>query len=226
MSDFLDSLLARNFNATNDNALPHVEPRLAARFETSDGAVFAADPVNTSAVQSPSTPRPSMTSRGRTSDVDRFLATQPAQPSQQTNTSARGEISPPEDPTYTSAYESVMPLTERERGIDELQSVESADRDALGQIMPVIEPAPMLIRVDSVIPAPDVQESDLRFPSRAEAFNNEPPASMVRVTIGRIEVVTPPAAAARPAAPRSLPAPVRPVRTLDDYLRRRNEGRR
>lgn len=49
----------------------------------------------------------------------------------------------------------------------------------------------------------------------------------VHVRIGRIEVQSPavPATPVRSPAVRSAPAPVRPVRSLDDYLRSRNEGR-
>lgn len=48
---------------------------------------------------------------------------------------------------------------------------------------------------------------------------------IVHVRIGRIEVQSPaaPTNPVRPIAVRSAPAPVRPVRSLDDYLRRRNE---
>lgn len=55
----------------------------------------------------------------------------------------------------------------------------------------------------------------------------EPPAPVVRVAIGRIEVhAPPPAPPPRPAAPSSPPRTVRPVRSLDAYLKNRNEGRR
>jgi hypothetical protein len=54
-----------------------------------------------------------------------------------------------------------------------------------------------------------------------------PSTPVVNVRIGRVELHGPAPAAnpPRPAAPRNVPAPVRPVRSLDDYLRRRNEER-
>jgi hypothetical protein len=54
-----------------------------------------------------------------------------------------------------------------------------------------------------------------------------PIAPVVHVRIGRVELHGPAPAAGppRPQAPRSAPGPVRPVRSLDDYLRRRNEER-
>lgn len=55
----------------------------------------------------------------------------------------------------------------------------------------------------------------------------EPPAPIVRVAIGRIEVhAPPPAPSPRPVAPASPPRAVRPVRSLDAYLKNRNEGQR
>jgi hypothetical protein len=51
-------------------------------------------------------------------------------------------------------------------------------------------------------------------------------APIVKVSIGRIEVNTPAPdpVPQRPAAPRRAPQPRKPVRGLDDYLRRRNGG--
>ena len=52
-----------------------------------------------------------------------------------------------------------------------------------------------------------------------------PPANVIQVTIGRIEVAvpTPPA---RTLPRRTPPAPLRPAHSLDEYLRRRERGGR
>ena len=52
-----------------------------------------------------------------------------------------------------------------------------------------------------------------------------PPANVIQVTIGRIEV-TVPTPPARTLPRRTPPAPLRPAHSLDEYLRRRERGGR
>jgi hypothetical protein len=52
------------------------------------------------------------------------------------------------------------------------------------------------------------------------------PTNVVRVTIGRIEVTVPPPRPRAAATPRTASAPLKPARSLDDYLRRRDGGGR
>jgi hypothetical protein len=91
-------------------------------------------------------------------------------------------------------------------------------------------PAPVIVRVESVerlAPGLPVSPSDIPTRQTETTRMTQALRPEVRVTIGRIEVnVPPPSPPARPSPARRPPAPIRPVRSLDDYLRRRNEGKR
>jgi hypothetical protein len=229
MNEFLTRLLARNLGS--EGSLPGaVQPRPVARFETVDGM---AD------IEVPSLIEPQP-------DESFYIA--PATP--EAKSSAPPQPKPGVDPIHEA--KSVRPAkTERgdeaARLADILQTQHEthstppdvAHDDKMSTIEPkradtgaFQRPAPMIVHVESVehrAAVLPVSPSDIPSgPTEATRVTQTSPPE-VRVTIGRIEINVPPSAPAPPARPspsRRPPASIRPVRSLDDYLRRRNEGKR
>jgi hypothetical protein len=83
-----------------------------------------------------------------------------------------------------------------------------------------------LERVERLLPPRETRPGESWIPEQAPV--SLPRLPEVRVTIGRIEVHTPPTPAPppRPAPARHPPPAARPVRSLDDYLARRQEKRK
>jgi hypothetical protein len=229
MNEFLTRLLARNLGSKE--ALPGaVQPRPVARFETADGMagievpplaepqpdesfyMALATPETKSSV--PPQPRPGV------DPIREEKSVRPAKIGRGDEAARLADILQTQREMHSTppdaAHDDKMSTVEPKR----------LDADAFQR------PAPMIVRVESVehlasvlpVPPPDIPTR----PTEATRVTQASPPE-VRITIGRIEVNVPPSSPALPARPspaRRSPAPIRPVRSLDDYLRRRNEGKR
>ncbi|MEN9937373.1 MAG: hypothetical protein RLZZ387_3952 [Chloroflexota bacterium] len=228
MSDFIDRVLAKSLGA----APAGVRPRPVARFEQADLApVRAAEearaveslapvvaprdapprpPAPSPAQVQPIAPEPTVTRELLTIREERAAPLREIAP-----TSHPGPVTTEHTPGTSSARPAppAAPLTP----LGEKPPRESATPHAA---QPAARTAP-------TEPGPLAPVAPLApiAPAHAPPAPARPP--IVNVRIGRVELHAPHSPAARPQPPRSAPpAPARPVRTLDDYLRSRDEERR
>ncbi len=231
MTDWLEQVLSRAFGSEAE-----IRPRPLSRFEDGGAGEWSVtEPTQAEVQPSPLT----QLAEGSSSHQDRFEPVEsPISPQLPESFFAEPLLLPERNDSFVKASQ---PKIEPRREIIELYSssreekvihttkvVErlSAENDdeplraPAGQSVRALEePAkPFLLQ-----PAPAVLPEPLF--ERKEPLSSTGPT--VRVSIGRIEIsVAPtPSVAPRPA-PRPASTPLRPSRSLDDYLRRRNGGER
>lgn len=229
MSDFLELVLARNYASATSMADPAnlIRPRPMARFELPELITPELEPPAQEAQ-----PRPIITAHMPAAPAVAPQAAQPvSQPQEQITrellTIRETRLSPPaaraesqirslqpEQPASVTVQLHAEPVS-RAAAPEQPQTIERKPQSPAEQS--AVRPTPVLPMIVPLQPSAELPESS---PPRAEPLR-------VQVRIGRIELQSPGTAPApvRPAAVRSTPAVVRPVRSLDDYLRRRNEGR-
>lgn len=225
MNDFLDIVLARSYAQTPNL----VQPRPIARFELSE--LLAPEAVPEAVPPAPGTPAASPVAVLQAVSIPmpaaslavthELLRTQelltireiqpaPAAPHPDPDISLSRPAQP--DPGIAHVHQPVIP--------DFLADVQPAihtEVQAAAMLTPQ-QAAPPIALVLPMLPRSGQNELPL---------TRHPDMPVVHVRIGRIEVQSPapPATPVRSTAVRSAPAPVRPVRSLDDYLRSRNEER-
>lgn len=223
MSDFLDLVLARSYGATSGA----VRPRPVAHFEQPDSippdhetppagvppgpALAMAPAVTPSAAPAPPAPRMVTHELSTTRDLLTIRET--------TIRPAPLSVEPPTAPIEPNQTPSVV--------VQQITRPSAAPRGD-----PVAPVEAHVLSAAPARPATPQPVAPLVAPLRPQP-QAEPPLAVrptmpvVHVRIGRVELHGPQPAASppRPPTPRSVPAPVRPVRSLDDYLRRRNEER-
>ncbi len=234
MTAFLQRLLAQNGDAGLPDA---VQPRPRARFEGSDGATLMAETVEQAVpemVNRPqlravgSSPLPAEAPHQRDLDAveqahGQGIETISEEPRAQAQTHIIATTSP-----------SVLPSP-----IEQSTHSESADFTTRTEGDPVTI---QVTRVERIVPEVALLQPETPFHEKAEnplaailpVPEPEHPhqipeqSPVVRVSIGRVEVhsAAPPSAPVRPASPRRVTTSPKAVRSLDDYLRGRNEGRR
>lgn len=224
MSDFLDLVLARSYDAITGA----VRPRPVARFELpdhvppatetpTDAALAALAPAAAPAATppaAPAPPAPPLVARER-------ITTRELQTIRETTIRpAIATTEPPAPPAPAERRQALgitikpsnSPKPERGEPVTPAEAQARATAPA-----PPAAPQPIALPIAPLMPQPQAEPTPAARPI----------APVVQVRIGRVELHGPAPAASppRPPAPRSAPAPVRPVRSLDDYLRRRNEER-
>lgn len=236
MSDFLESLLARNLSGSMPTA---VLPRPLARYETFQWASVDEPPGQPAG-------EPGMSSESLTADI------KPAQ--------GLREPSLQESPRSPLAQLQVLPaypelndslpgtpatadgLASQERGSPDERLIERVElhfRERVGITPAAAEQDQRSSETTQAtedhapaqsvtLPAFPLPAYPLPTAAPAPEANAQPEPGrstpVIHLTIGRIEVNTPPPAAA-PSAPRHLTTPARPVRSLDEYLSQRNKGK-
>ncbi|MCU0627504.1 MAG: hypothetical protein MUF21_13615 [Gemmatimonadaceae bacterium] len=241
MTGFLDALLARSFTASTDGARPR--PRLRFEGDARDG-----DAPDTregeGASGSPDTAMaPPITDRGGASDVARRERAPGAAPIQavvraesrpvareadaHTARDGRERDTPPPDDTTPSrptprersvrAHGEVRHAATHARASD--ASAPAARHDDRAPLAHIAQP------VTPVRPAPSrvAEPADARHAPATHDAVTVAPAVRVEISIGRIEIGTPPRAPAPPRPP--APAAPRPGLGLDAYLARRTGHR-
>jgi hypothetical protein len=239
MSDFLELILARSYGEVPGA----VGPRPVARFELPDHTAPEAEtppaaapqrpppavpPVAAPVAPSPPTPPTVMREQFTTHDQLTIRGTRIGQ--------APAPPALPAEPMEREAAPStvVKPMAVRASAPrDEPPPAEAEPRPPA--VMPPLEPSQGPAAIAPLLPRQD--EPPSQGPAAIAPLlprQDEPPptarspAPVVHVRIGRVELhgPVPVASPPRPPAPRSAPASARPVRSLDEYLRRRNEERR
>ena len=226
MNDFLDLVLARSY-AQPPNL---VQPRPMARFELPD---LPAPDIEAPAIMSSSPALPAETGAvHQAAPMPMPLVSSPVITHELLRTRELLTI------------RELQPVPAVPRSEPDIR-LSRTDQPALG-IAPVREPATPNLQAElQTAIQPELQHIAIHMPQQvaspmpqvlpllSRSAQDELPLipradrPIVHVRIGRIEVQSPaaPANPVRPATVRSAPAPVRPVRSLDDYLRSRNEER-
>lgn len=232
MNTFIQRLLAQN----NDTGLPGiVQPRPLARFEGSDGAAWIEESVEQSPLQVEQPAQLQGFNRSSLTmevpDLPDLAAAGRQQPrgieiiSDESHTTVQPrafEITEESEPLSTvierQTYPDISdfaPQPEAEPAIVQVTRVERVDQE-LAPLQPEIRLFEIADGQPTIMPAPE--------PETLRQIPDKTP--VVRVSIGRVDVHAAAPAPARPVAPRRAPASPKAVRSLDDYLRNRNEGRR
>ncbi|HEU5101527.1 MAG TPA: hypothetical protein VFU22_21040 [Roseiflexaceae bacterium] len=221
MSDFLDLMLARSYGAPA-NA---VRPRPVARFELPDRMPALETPLDVPAADHSPVAAPMTRPEA---------APTPASPPIETRELiTTRELLTIRETTITSAPVAAEPAAAPIE-LDAMPHIE-AKPIARASTAPRDEPAPVAAtKATPVAPAPALPAQPVAAqaapliprPHAEPRIELVPTTPVVRVRIGRVELHgPPPASPPRPPAPRGARAPVQPVRSLEDYLRRRNEER-
>ncbi|MCB0165242.1 MAG: hypothetical protein KDI79_13510 [Anaerolineae bacterium] len=245
MSDFVDRLLARNrvgdgSNSTPVGPLQPIRPRPVSRFEPAGDASWTgkAGVLDEAGSALPSLSLP--TSAADSSPIApaaslRLFPGDPTYPAQATLSSAEPIVprsiladrnapfsaAPTRARTGDEAGEPIFPSNPPTLSVESERQPE-ANPERPGEA----GPTPVMVRLETVTPVIALPPEQPASPAIVANRPAEASTPLVRVTIGRIEVIAPAPAPLPPPVPRHKPSPVRPVRTLDDYLRRRNEERR
>jgi hypothetical protein len=240
MTDFLDHILSRSFGE-----IAAVKPRMGARFEAQGGTILPSDALMPADSKSPPAevrppakgmaliddeptmaPSPTETAIPRLHPRDddrRPAATQ--LPSVRLQTLIRQDSpaihteTPSQPPVSTSSGEPAE--TERFTML-----VSPAPRVETQPEMQHPMPERMAESSTSFISHAVILEATPLLEARAETMHTPAPQTTVRVSIERIEVGLPPPAPPRPVVSKPVRAPLKPVRSLDDYLRQQTRGKR
>lgn len=226
--------MARNYEHGGDTS-SIVLPRSPSRFEAGAGAVWLSDadpepdlsatpsqgPVARRERAEPSPPTPPADPISErlivreTLTVREPLPRLPGESSLESKRPLKSAIVPRKEEPPGGVVEASSPGPPRGHEPEQIEAIRSEESTSI------------IVRVEAVAPAPVPITTAPLLPSRVEERRRGPDKGqpIVRVTIGRIEVNTPPGPPRQPA-PRQAPTSVRPVRTLDDYLRQRRGGQR
>lgn len=229
MTDWLEQVLSRAFGSEAE-----IRPRPLSRFEDgSAGEWSVTEPTQAEVQPSPLT----QSAEGSSSRQDRFEPVESPMSSLLPESFFAEPFLLPE--RNDSLAKTSQPMIETRREIIELSSssreekvihttkvverlfAENDDEQLRAPTMPPVRPNAEPVRPALLQPAPIAAPDPLV--ERKESASSIAPT--VRVSIGRIEisVAQPPSVAPR-SAPRPAPTPIKPARSLDDYLRRRNGG--
>jgi hypothetical protein len=238
MSDFLDGLLLRSLQRPPEGS---VQPRPRARFETPDGAAGLAPVAQSESPTAPDTA--ALTTATPTLAPDTVPAPTPgAQPPagrvvgtiyQRETRGSPESLRAPADREEASLLPAppVRSSSGERSGEAESGASDSAwPAVAIEPLRPRAQESaePPSLVASPLPPAPWAEREAPVLPPRAEAPPQPQAGPLIQLTIGRIELIGPDPAPAppRPAAPHHTSRPAQPVRSLDDYLRQRNERRK
>lgn len=231
MNDWLGQILSRAFGSE-----PEIRPRPLARFEDGGSGEWAVAEPAQSEVQLPSVTQSGQGNSSRQAGFDPVKWPTSPQPAKSFFNEApalaeRSDLlAEPSQPMIEPRKEIIeLSSSSREEKIIhttkivERLSAENDDEQLRVQTMPPVRP-----KAESAKPAL-LQSAPVASPDplveRKEPVSSTTPT--VRISIGRIEisVASTTSVAPRPA-PQSAPTSIKPARSLDDYLRRRNGGER